>query len=201
MSFGLFYKSFKNPIELVAQITTEQPQFFYKNADKAQNAGVEIEFRKSFSELFSSPFLQRFSTNINAAYIVSEVNLGNVTSQQADRALQGQSPYIINVTLGYEDKDKGLSANLIYNRFGDRIDTVGDNLFPTIYELSRDNIDFTISKDIKNITVKLGIQDLLNSPYRLFEDSNRDEKINSRDNVVSNFKRGTMFNLDLTYNF
>jgi len=49
--------------------------------------------------------------------------------------------------------------------------------------------------------VKLGIQDLLNSPYRLFEDSNRDEKINSRDNVVSNFKRGTMFNLDLTYNF
>jgi len=80
MSFGLFYKSFKNPIELVAQITTEQPQFFYKNADKAQNAGVEIEFRKSFSELFSSPFLQRFSTNINAAYIVSEVNLGNVTS-------------------------------------------------------------------------------------------------------------------------
>jgi hypothetical protein len=74
-------------------------------------------------------------------------------------------------------------------------------LFPTIYELSRDNIDFTISKDIKNITVKLGIQDLLNSPYRLFEDSNRDEKINSRDNVVSNFKRGTMFNLDLTYNF
>jgi len=201
MSFGLFYKSFKNPIELVAQITTEQPQFFYKNADKAQNAGVEIEFRKSFSELFSSPFLQRFSTNINAAYIVSEVNLGNVTSQQADRALQGQSPYIINVTLGYEDKDKGLSANLIYNRFGDRIDTVGDILFPTIYELSRDNIDFTISKDIKNITVKLGIQDLLNSPYRLFEDSNRDEKINSRDNVVSNFKRGTMFNLDLTYNF
>ncbi|MFN7675648.1 carboxypeptidase-like regulatory domain-containing protein, partial [Flavobacterium sp.] len=201
MSFGLFYKSFKNPIELVAQITTEQPQFFYKNADKAQNAGVEIEFRKSFSELFSSPFLQRFSTNINAAYIISEVNLGNVTSQQADRALQGQSPYIINVALGYEDKDKGLSANLIYNRFGDRIDTVGDILFPTIYELSRDNIDFTISKDIKNITVKLGIQDLLNSPYRLFEDSNRDEKINSRDNVVSNFKRGTMFNLDLTYNF
>lgn len=201
MSFGLFYKSFKNPVELVAQITTEQPQFFYKNADKAQNAGVEIEFRKSFSELFSSPFLQRFSTNINAAYIISEVNLGNVTSQQADRALQGQSPYIINVALGYEDKDKGLSANLIYNRFGDRIDTVGDILFPTIYELSRDNIDFTISKDIKNITVKLGIQDLLNSPYRLFEDSNRDEKINSRDNVVSNFKRGTMFNLDLTYNF
>jgi TonB-dependent receptor len=202
MSFGLFYKRFKNPIELVAQITTEQPQFFYKNADKAQNAGVEVEFRKSFSELFSSKFLQRFSTNINAAFIVSEVNLGNdVTSQQADRALQGQSPYIINVALGYEDKDKGLNANLIYNRFGERIDTVGDVLFPTIYELPRDNIDFTISKDIKNVNVKIGIQDLLNSPFRFYEDSNRDEKINSRDNVVSKYKRGTMFTLDLTYNF
>lgn len=201
MSFGAFYKRFKNPIELVAQITTEQPQFFYKNADKAQNAGVEIEFRKSFSELFSSKFLQRFSANINAAYIVSEVNLGNVTSQQADRALQGQSPYIINVALGYEDKDKGLNANLIYNRFGERIDTVGDILFPTIYELPRDNIDFTISKDIKNVNVKIGIQDLLNSPFRFYEDSNRDETINSRDNVVSKYNRGTMFTLDLTYNF
>ncbi|MFY8213130.1 MAG: carboxypeptidase-like regulatory domain-containing protein [Flavobacterium sp.] len=201
MSFGFFYKRFKNPIELVAQITTEQPQFFYKNADKAQNAGVEIEFRKSFSELFSSKFLQRFSANVNAAYIVSEVNLGNVTSQQADRALQGQSPYIINVALGYEDKNKGLNANLIYNRFGERIDTVGDVLFPTIYELPRDNIDFTISKDIKNVNVKIGIQDLLNSPFRFYEDSNRDETINSRDNVVSKYNRGTMFTLDLTYNF
>lgn len=201
MSFGVFYKRFKKPIELVAQITTEQPQFFYKNADKAQNAGVEIEFRKSFSELFSSKFLQRFSTNLNAAYIVSEVNLGNVTSQQANRALQGQSPYILNVALGYEDKDRGLNANLIYNRFGERIDTVGDVLFPTIYELPRDNIDLTISKDIKNVNVKIGIQDLLNSPFRFYEDSNRDEAINSTDNVVSKYNRGTMFTLDLTYNF
>lgn len=202
MSFGAFYKNFKNPIELVAQITTEQPQFFYKNADKAQNAGFEVEFRKSFSELFSNNFLQKLSANVNAAYIVSEVNLGNVTSQQADRALQGQSPYIINVALGYEDKDKGWNANVIYNRFGERIDTVGDVLFPTIYELPRDNVDFTISKDFNKVNVKLGIQDLLNSPFRFYEDSNRDEKITSaKDNVVSRYKRGTMFTLDLTYNF
>jgi TonB-dependent receptor len=201
ISFGAFYKNFINPIELVAQITTEQPQFFYKNADKAQNAGIELEFRKSFSELFSSKFLQRLSTNINAAYIVSEVNLGNVTSQQADRALQGQSPYIINIAVGYEDKDNGLNANLIYNRFGDRIDTVGDVLFPTIYELSRNNLDFTISKNFNKVKVKVGIQDLLNSPFRFYEDSNRDEKITSRDNEVSEYTRGTMFTLDLTYNF
>jgi TonB-dependent receptor len=202
MSFGVFYKNFKNPIELVAQITTEQPQFFYKNADKAQNAGLEVEFRKSFSELFSNKFLQKLSANLNAAYIVSEVNLGNVTSQQADRALQGQSPYIINVALGYEDKEKGWNANVIYNRFGERIDTVGDILFPTIYELPRDNVDFTIAKDFNKINVKFGIQDLLNSPFRFYEDSNRDEKITSaKDNVVSKYKRGTMFTLDITYNF
>lgn len=201
LSIGTFYKKFKNPIEIVAQITTEQPQFVFRNAESAENAGVEIEFRKSFSEVFKSAFLKRFSTNINLAYIQSEVNLGsNVTSQQTKRALQGQSPYIINVALGYEDEERKFNANIIFNRFGDRIDTVGDVLFPTIYELSRNSLDFTFAKEFEKFNIKFGVKDLLNSPFRFYEDSNRDEKITfERDNVVSKYRRGTMFTLDITY--
>ncbi|WP_100613995.1 TonB-dependent receptor [Confluentibacter citreus] len=201
MSLGLFYKNFKNPIENVTEITTEQPQFLYDNAESAYNYGVEIEIRKSFKDISDNPFISKLSTNINASYIVSEVDLGsNVTSQDQKRALQGQSPYIINAALGYEDEN-GFSANLIYNRFGDRIFSVGDNNFPTIYELSRDNIDFTISKKFKNVTYKLGIQDLLNAKYQFFEDSNRDEQIRKNiDNATSVFKRGTLFTFNVTYN-
>lgn len=202
LSIGAFYKKFTNPIEIVAQITTEQPQFVFKNAASAQNAGLELEFRKSFSDIFKNRFLKRFSTNVNLAYIQSEVDLGAVTSQQSKRALQGQSPYIINVALGYEDPENKINANLIFNRFGDRIDTVGDVLFPTIYELSRNNLDFSIAKDFKHINVKLGVRDLFNAAFRFYEDSNRDEKITfDRDNTVSRFRRGTMFTLDVTYNF
>jgi outer membrane receptor protein involved in Fe transport len=200
ISLGVFNKSFKNPIEFVAQITTEQPQFRMKNADKAFSRGVELEFRKSFNEVFKSSFLQKFSTNINLAYILSEVDLGDVTSQQQVRALQGQSPYIINVALDYQDADSGINSSLIFNRFGDRIDTVGDVIFPSIYELSRNNLDFAFSKDFKKFKVKFSIKDLLNSPFRFYEDSDRNEKIEfSRDNVVSQFKRGSLFELALTY--
>lgn len=202
VSLGAFYKNFDKPIENVTQITTEQPQFNYANADNAYNYGLELEIRKSFKEMTDNLFLSRISTNINASYIVSKVDLGAaVTSQAQVRALQGQSPYIVNVALGYTD-ETGFSTNLTYNRFGDRIFSVGDRNFPTIYELSRNNLDLTIAKTFKETTFKLGIQDLLNAKYQFFEDSNRDEKIRkSIDNPTSIFKRGTLFSLNITHNF
>ncbi len=202
MSFGTFYKRFKDPIENVTEITTEQPQFKYKNADHAYSYGLEVEIRKSFKDIASVPFFSRLSTNLNASYIISQVDLGaDVTSQAQKRVLQGQSPYIINAALGYDD-EYGFSANVIYNRFGNRIFSVGDAIFPTIYELARNNIDLTFSKKINNTTYKLGIQDLLNAKYQFFEDSNRDEKIEkSSDNPTSVFKRGTLVTFNVAYNF
>jgi ATP-dependent phosphoenolpyruvate carboxykinase len=124
-----------------------------------------------------------------------------VTSQAQNRALQGQSPYIVNVALGYAD-EKEFGVNLIYNSFGNRIFSVGDIVFPTIYELSRNSIDFTISKKIKNTKYKLGVQDLLNAAFRFYEDTNRDEKINlNQDFATSVFQRGSLISLNISHNF
>jgi len=200
ISFGVFYKYFDKPIEYVTQVTTENPLFFYKNANNAYNYGLEVELRKSFEGISNNPFISKLSTNINLSYIESNVDLGEVDAQERNRALQGLSPYIINASVGYDDKEKNLSVNIIYNRFGNRIFAVGDTVFPTIYELSRDHIDITISKKVNATTFKLGIQDLLNSPYRFYQDTNRDVKIDRRsDDVISSFKRGTLFNLAITY--
>lgn len=202
VSLGAFYKKFDKPIENVTQITTEQPQFFYANADNAYNYGVELELRKSLQGLTDNPFIDRLSANLNASYIVSRVDLGSdVVSQDRERALQGQSPYIINAALGYQDEND-FSVNMIYNRYGNRIFSVGDVLFPTIYELSRDHIDLAISKKVNKTTFKLAVQDLLNAKYRFYEDTNRDEKITmENDNVISSFRRGTHFSLNIAYNF
>lgn len=202
LSLGGFFKQFKNPIEFNTLIAGESPQFRYNNADSASNYGLEVEIKKSFGDVFGSAFFDRISANINASYIISEVDLGSgAVAQERKRALQGQSPYVVNAALGYED-EKGLTANIIYNRFGDRIFSVGDNNFPSWYELSRDNIDLTVSKKINKTTIKLGVQDLLNAKYRIFEDSNRDSKITkAKDNVVSSFRRGTHFSINVAYNF
>jgi hypothetical protein len=201
ISFGGFLKSFDNPIEQIIQRTAEDPSFNFKNANSAINYGVELELRKSLKDITSIPILNRLTLNVNASYIFSEVDLGDAAqSQDKKRALQGQSPYIINGALGYED-EKGLSFNMIYNRFGNRIFSVGDDAFNTYYEISRDQLDATISKKFKKLKVKLGCQNIINAPFKLMEDSNRDNKINSKnDNTISSLRRGALFSLGLSYN-
>ena len=202
VSLGAFFKNFTNPIENVTVITAEQPQFNYANAKTAYNYGIETEIRKNLKGLFNSTFTDRLSVNINASYIFSRVDLGAaVTSQVQTRALQGQSPYIINAAIGYTD-EKDFSVNVIYNRFGDRIFSVGDVVFPTIYELSRNSLDMTVSKKIKNTKFKFGVQDLLNAAFRFYEDTNRDEKIDlDKDFATSVFRRGTLISLAISHNF
>ena len=202
MSLGAFYKKFTNPIENVTILTSEQPLFNYANASNAFNYGIETEIRKNLKGVFNTIFTDRLSVNLNASYIISKVDLGAaVTSQTQTRALQGQSPYIINAAIGYTD-EKDFSVNVIYNRFGDRIFSVGDKVFPAIYELSRNSVDMTISKKIKNTKFKLGVQDLLNAAFRFYEDTNRDEKIDlDKDFATSSFQRGSLFSLSVSHNF
>jgi hypothetical protein len=201
-NIGLFYKYFNDPIENKTVITTEQPNFTYINADFAQNYGVEVELRKSLRGVTANAFLDRFSINANAALIRSKVDLGpNVPAQDQIRALQGQSPYIINFSLYYDDdQERGLSGALSYNIIGDRIYSVGDVLFPTIYELSRHSLDFTFTKRIGRVAYKFGVQNILDAPFRFYQDSDRNERIDVRiDHPIFTFRRGQAFNLSISY--
>lgn len=201
-SFGVFYKRFTNPIENRTIITTEAPQFTYINADFATNYGAEVEFRKSLSGMTNSTFLDNLGFNINASYIVSEVDLGETAvAQDRVRPLQGQSPYIINAGTFYIDEQRQFSVHVYYNIFGTRIFSVGDVLFPTIYEMPRHSLDLTVSKRVsERVSIKAGIQDILNFQYRFYQDSNRDGIIElDVDHPVFTFNRGRLFTFDLTF--
>lgn len=206
VSAGVFYKNFINPIENRTIITSELPTFSYINADNAQNFGFEIEMRKSLHKQVENIHLSRLSFNLNYSYILSRVDLGeSAVAQERVRALQGQSPYIFNAVVGYNndqgDNPNGYAITANYNIFGNRIFSVGDVLFPTIYELYRHSVDLTYNQKWgQKWNIKLGVQDLLNFKYRFYEDSDRNEKITADDNPISTFRRGTMFNLSLSYN-
>lgn len=201
ISIGGFYKRFTNPIENILQLTTEQPQFTFANADRADNYGIEFEFRKSLKNTVSNKFLERLSFNFNASYIWSEVDLGeSAINQDRVRALQGQSPYIVNAGVFYHDNSRKFSVSLYYNIFGDRIFSVGDIVFPTIYELSRNSVDITVTKDIgSRVTLKAGVRDLLNAKYRFYQDSNRNSGIDSDDHLIIGMKRGQLFNISASF--
>lgn len=206
ISLGAFYKRFTNPIETQILIRSESPAFSYQNAASAYSAGLELELRKSLQGVFNSGFMDKMSVNLNAAVIKSEVDYGNesLRGQDNKRALQGQSPYIINAMVNYNDTKNGFQVNASYNVFGKRIYAVGSSLFPTIYEMPRHVLDLTVSKTIsKSWSAKLGISDVMNAKNRFYQDTNRDTKIDMDgvDDVIFNYRRGTNINFSINYKF
>lgn len=205
VSLGLFYKNFDKPIENSLLVRTQQRAFTFKNANSAMVYGAEVEIRKSMKNIFKEGFFSDLALNVNASYIFSEVDLGAASNDIFSvRPLQGQSPYVINAALGYDNKDNGWSSNIIFNRFGDRIFSVGDQIFPAIFEVARNQLDFTIAKSFKKMSLKLGISNLLDDKFRFYQDTNSDNKIELNNNLdVPLFvhRTGTLYNLTVTYKF
>ncbi|MBX2961445.1 MAG: carboxypeptidase-like regulatory domain-containing protein [Cyclobacteriaceae bacterium] len=202
ISVGTFYKSFRNPIESILQLTAESPQSTYGNADKAFAYGAEFELRKSLASLGVSKFLRNMAVNLNASYIISEVDLGSQAGfQQQKRELQGQSPYIFNTGLYYADDAKDFSVSVAYNIFGQRIFQVGDINFPSVYELPRNQLDMQISKVFGRLETKLNIQNLLNAEFRFYQDTDVNNKIdvNSTDAPILKYKIGQQISFNMSY--
>ena len=162
-----------------------------------------MELRKSLLGLTNSRFADRFSLNLNGSLIFTEVNLGEfAVAQDKVRPLQGQSPYTLNGALYYDDPSN-LSGSVVYNVIGPRIFSVGDVLFPTIYEMPRHSLDISLTKNFGNsLSVKAGIQNILNSAYKFYQDSDRSNHIRlDRDHPIIEYQRGQSFNVTFGYHF
>lgn len=203
LSVGVFYKYFKNPIEIYSLPTSGNPIYRPGNADNAQSYGIETEIRKSFLNLSNSSFIQNLSLVLNASLIESKVDLGEQSEgQERNRAMYGQSPFIVNTGLYYQDDARNLQVNLLYNVIGKRIFTVGDDQAPTVYEMPRNVLDLSVTKSLgQHFELKAGIQDILNQKVRLIQDSNRDAKINGTDEDFINFRRGSYTTIGVNYKF
>jgi len=202
ISFGAFYKHFRDPIEMYNLIVGESPQFFFANSPEAYSAGVEMEARKSLASLGMSKFLRNTTVNFNAALIQSQVDIGTdpqFANQARFRPLTGQSPYIINLGAYYKDEETGFSANLAYNVFGKRVFVVGDILFPTWFEMPRNIVDFQIGKEFRNrFELKFNIQNLLNARWDFRQDNTNNSVIESSDPLVRGFRMGTQYTLSFS---
>jgi len=92
--------------------------------------------------------------------------------------MQGQSPYIINLALFYNNMRHGLSVNLVYHNTGKRIAFAGTPLNPHTWELPRNSLDLTVIKTIgKRIDLRFGIKDMINNPVRFVQYFGYDDNI------------------------
>ncbi|MPR34373.1 TonB-dependent receptor [Salmonirosea aquatica] len=202
ISLAGFYKYFTNPIETKVLYAGSGVAFTVDNAQKAYAVGAELEIRKSLKALTSSSFVDNLTLLLNASLIKSNVTTG-FASQDNNRPLQGQSPYLVNAGIYYNDVNRGWQINALYNVVGQRIFLVGDKeVQPTVYEMPRNVIDLNIIKALgEHLQLKIGIQDLLNQRFRLIQDSNLDQKITSQDDTYQTYRRGTYSTIGLSYKF
>jgi len=199
ISLGAFYKKFNSPIELVL-IGGSNLIYSFQNAQSAMNYGVEVEVRKSLQGITNSSFIDKLTLQLNAAWINSEIDLSNQSNQIQKRAMQGQSPYIFNTALNYNDYETGWQVNISHNIFGPRIYAVGDNQNATQYEMPRHQLDLTVSKQFNSKwQMKFGVQDILNQKIRIQQDTDGDVSISGMQDPIQNFKPGQYVSLGITY--
>ena len=129
--------------------------------------------------------------------------------------MQGQSPYLVNASLYYDNEKYGVSAGLLYNRIGKRIVGIGradtgsgasvNNDVPDTYELSRDIIDLSLSKRIgKSLEIKGAVKDILNQSiifqqYPKYVDMNGN--VQERDQTSKSFRPGRHLSLSIQIKF
>lgn len=142
LSVAAFYKSLRRPIEQI-DLGGVDRTVSWDNAESARNIGVELEARRRFG--FLSESLDELFVAVNLAYIRSTIVLGEEqagVSTSQERALQGQSDYVVNVRLGYDDAlDSGHTAIVLYNVFGPRIRDVGRLRAPDVFEAPFHQLD------------------------------------------------------------
>lgn len=215
VTIGGFYKRFSNPIEATMYAAGSGWDYTFTNADFANCFGVETDVRKSFSNWGNrQDFLHWFrdvTLVFNASYISSRVVLTGASENESDRPMQGQSPFIVNVGLFYQNDSIGLSGALMYNVVGKRIAYIGNAVDPHTWEMPRHLLDFTISKRLgKWFSVKATVNDILNQSV-VFKQVETYEKDNNNDGVADEtvktdqitrtFKPGTYVTLGFGINF
>lgn len=202
ISLAAFYKHFDSPIEWVYTLSGGTDVIYsYKNARSADNYGLELDIRKSLDFIG----LRNFSWSFNGSLIHSRVHF-EPGSNEYDRPMQGQSPYLVNSGLFYNNQRQHLSVNLLYNRIGKRIVGVGRTegggdasrniRVPDSYEMPRDAFDLTASKRWGRWEAKLAIRDLLNQStvFKQFQ-AVGDKEIQQ---VTRKYKPGRNINLSVT---
>jgi hypothetical protein len=163
--------------------------------------GLEFEFRKSLG--FITPWLNDFKVGTNLTLMESKVDINEselaqirVNNPEADgtRPLFGQSPYIVNATLGYDNQETRWNVNLVYNVIGERLFLVSTNGTPNIYEQPRNALDMTVSKGItEKLNVRLSMQNLLNAPFKYTQE------FASKEYIYQSYELGSTFSFGITF--
>jgi outer membrane receptor protein involved in Fe transport len=199
IAVSTFYKGFMNPIERV--LLSDNGELQPRNVADATVYGAEFEFRKRLDGV--APALSNFQLGANLTLVQSDVQIADEEllfrravdpNAPASRQLQGQSPFVFNIDLAYDNPKTGTSSNLFYNVFGKRLSEVSIGGTPDVFEKTAGDLDLTLTQRLAaGFRAKFSAKNLLDAQYKLFQEFNGIEYINRA------YDRGRTFSLGVSY--
>ena len=198
-----FYKLFDDPIERVLRNVGEGRFVSFQNVDHARVFGFELEARKRLDTWTTIPVIKNLSLGGNFSLVRSEVDIpeeemiiirASDPNASTTRSLEGQSPFLLNLSASYENYTLGTVIGVYYTVFGDRLLSVTEGATPDVFEKSRSDLDVTISQDLPaNLRFKLTAKNLLGADVRQIQ------TFKGRIYDYSSHSRSRMIGLGISY--
>ncbi|MFW6225914.1 MAG: TonB-dependent receptor domain-containing protein, partial [bacterium] len=167
VSISGFYKYFQNPIEMQMNEKQINREIQYINSDDSYLYGLEAEFRKSLD--FFTPLKDFFiATNLSLIKSVTQVNdsITDRAYREETRPMMGQSPYILNSYLEYNNKNIQLNTNITFHTSGEKLIIITKPGTPYIYEQPFPLFSFNLSKGIgEYISINFKLKNIFNKSY------------------------------------
>ena len=170
-AISTFYKSFKDPIEIIIPNFNSPNTISAANNDDAFVYGLELEYRKNLIE----NSVHKLSLNLNISLIESvqkmnEEEFRGRTSTEPDRdikdtrKMQGQSPFIVNTGVSFVNYDKNFEIGTYFNVQGKTLEIVGAGNIPDVYTQPFNNLKLNATKTFgqnNNHSISLKVDNLL----------------------------------------
>lgn len=189
-SVSLFYKEFKNHIEL---LYTAAGGFTWRNAIRSNVLGLEIEGRVGLArwlEWRGNVTLMRSESTLRTVLLAEPV--------EYTTTMFGQAPYMVNSMLTWTADSARMNLSVSYNVQGPKLAISNSEVNPDgirAYEMPRHMVDIILNKNLgRHWLVRLGARNLLNSPFRR---AYKFEKGYAVD--FDSYAWGTEYSLGITY--
>jgi TonB-dependent receptor len=200
IAVSAFYKDLVNPMERVIRNDIGNNATSIQNVPKGRVQGIELEVRKNLGFISEKTEYLNFAGNFTLVH--SEVDIADVEldfiraanpEASSTRQLFGQSPYIINLDLQYQNQ-KGLSSNLSFNRFGDRLSLATGNATPNVFERAYNTLNWNVNYQLtNNIALGAKVNNILNP------DIVQSYKFRGEEYIFHSYQNGITFSTSLKY--
>ncbi len=199
IAVSAFHKELDQPIERAIRPEVNK-NMTVQNVATGRVSGIEFEIRKNLGFLHDR--LGNFAIASNYTVVRSSVDipaneLYNIRVSDPDapatRSLAGQSPFILNVDLAYENRRSGFSGDLTFNRFGDRLHAVSIGAAPDIYERGTSSLDLMLRQRVGRLQFSASAKNLLDSEVRFTQE------FNGRSFATQQYRTGRTFTLGVSY--